>query len=292
MPDIETQHDFFVAIDSDGCVFDTMEVKWKECFIPQVIAHYKLQGVSKFARECLEFVNLYSKNRGCNRFLGLVGALDLLTERPEVTARGFAQRCEVPASLRQWIDNEAKLGEPALAAKLNATGDDDLQHALTWSQAVNRSIAEMVHGVPPFPMVRESLDRLRGDADMIVCSATPTAALQKEWAEHNIDRFVQAIYGQEAGNKKQILSAALPYPAEKRLMIGDAPGDYQAALARDCLFYPINPGREEASWRRLHDEAVDRFFAGTFAGDYQQQILDEFDSYLPEHPPWQVESDK
>ena len=283
------QREFFVAVDSDGCVFDTMEVKWKECFIPQTIKSYGLQGVSKFARECLEFVNLYSKDRGCNRFLGLVRSFDLLIQRPEVAARGFAENCDVPASLRDWIDHEDRLGEPALAVKVNETGDDDLQHALTWSQAVNRSIGEMVHHVPPFPMVRESLDLLSGSANMIVCSATPTAALQKEWAEHNIGGFVQAIYGQEAGNKKQILSAAQSYPQDKRLMIGDAPGDYQAAMAGGCLFYPINPGQEEASWRRLHDEAVGRFFAGTFAGEYQQQILDEFDSYLPEHPPWQAE---
>ena len=38
MTDLPPQHEFFVAIDSDGCVFDTMEVKWKECFIPQTIA--------------------------------------------------------------------------------------------------------------------------------------------------------------------------------------------------------------------------------------------------------------
>ena len=290
MSDPAPQHEFFVAIDSDGCVFDTMEVKWKECFIPQVIAHYKLQGVSKFARECLEFVNLYSKNRGCNRFLGLVGALDLLKDRPQVAARGFAERCEIPDSLRRWIESETKLGEPALVAKLNETGDDDLQQALTWSQAVNASIAEIVHGVPPFPMVCECLDRFYARAGMIVCSATPTAALRKEWAEHRIEAYVQAIYGQEAGNKKQILARANAYAADRRLMIGDAPGDYQAAQANDCLFYPINPGQEEASWRRLHDEAIDKFFAGTFAGDYQQQILDEFDSYLPEHPPWQAEN--
>ena len=288
MPDLPQEHEYFVAIDSDGCVFDTMEVKWKECFIPQVILHYKLQGVSKFARECLEFVNLYSKTRGCNRFLGLAGALDLLKQRPEVAARGFADRCEVPPSLRQWIETETKLGEPALQVRVEETNDPDLQQALTWSQAVNQSIGEMVHDVPPFPMVRESLQRFSQSADAIVCSATPTAALQKEWAEHRIEPFVQAIFGQEAGNKKQILARAADYPAGKRLMIGDAPGDFQAARASDCLFYPINPGREEASWHRLHEEAIDKFFAGTFAGEYQQQILDEFDTYLPEHPPWQA----
>jgi hypothetical protein len=70
-------------------------------------------------------------------------------------------------------------------------------------------------------------------------------------------------------------------------MIGDAPGDYKAAQANNTLFYPINPGAEEASWKRFHDEAIDRFLNGTFAGEYQQKLLDEFNSYLPERPPWE-----
>jgi phosphoglycolate phosphatase-like HAD superfamily hydrolase len=97
------------------------------------------------------------------------------------------------------------------------------------------------------------------------------------------------ICGQEAGNKREILSVAAAYTADRRLMIGDAPGDFKAANANDCLFYPINPGHEEASWRRFHDEAIDRFLTSTFSGAYQQQLLDEFDTYLPEHPPWSAE---
>ena len=70
-------------------------------------------------------------------------------------------------------------------------------------------------------------------------------------------------------------------------MIGDAPGDYQAAQANEALFFPINPGAEDASWRRFCEEGIDKFLSGTFAGDYQQQLLDEFDAYLPSRPPWE-----
>jgi hypothetical protein len=31
------QHSFLVGIESDGCVFDTMEIKHKECFITNII---------------------------------------------------------------------------------------------------------------------------------------------------------------------------------------------------------------------------------------------------------------
>ena len=48
--------DFLIGIDSDGCAFDTMEIKHKECFIPNFIKHMSLQPVSKYAREACEFV--------------------------------------------------------------------------------------------------------------------------------------------------------------------------------------------------------------------------------------------
>src|SRR3972149_2069292 len=218
-------HQFLIGIDSDGCVFDSMELKHKECFIPNFINCYELQGVSKYAREAGELVILYSKSRGVNRFPGLVEQLDWLRRRPEVKARGV--HVPKPAGLIKWIATETKLGNPGLEKAGGATGDADLTRALQWSLAVNKSIAEMVRGVPPFPNVRACLDRLSDHADMVVCSQTPTAALQAEWNEHGIASYVQAICGQEIGSKKETLAAGKgKYAPENILMIGDAPGDY------------------------------------------------------------------
>ncbi|MEX2316430.1 MAG: HAD family hydrolase [Pirellulales bacterium] len=288
MLSISPQYTFLVGIDSDGCVFDSMELKHKECFIPNFIRCYALQGVSKYAREAAEFVNLYSKRRGVNRFLALVEQLDWLRRRPEVKARG--QHVPRPVGLDQWTIRETRLGQPALEEAIAETGDSDLQQALDWSLAVNRSIAEMVRGLPPFPYVRECLAKLAAKADMIVCSQTPQAALESEWEEHDLAKWVRAISGQERGSKQQILGeGARHYSRERTLMIGDAPGDYSAAIANGCLFFPVNPGHEEASWQRLLDEGIDRFFGGTYDGDYQQRLIDEFDKYLPERPPWPVD---
>jgi phosphoglycolate phosphatase-like HAD superfamily hydrolase len=268
-------------------VFDTMELKHKECFIPAFIKHYGLQGVSKYARESSEFVNLYSKSRGVNRFPGLIEQLDWLRRRPEVKARGV--NVPNPEGLRRWIPRETKLGNPALQRAVEQTGDDDLKLALEWSLAVNRAIAETVSGVPPFPFVRECLQRLADEADLIVVSATPGEALRAEWEEHDLSRLVRAICGQELGTKKEMLALARLYAEGQTLMVGDAPGDYKAAEANGCLFFPINPGREEKSWLRLYEEGIERFLAGTFAGDYQNKLLDEFNSLLPDRPPWPVD---
>jgi phosphoglycolate phosphatase-like HAD superfamily hydrolase len=161
---------------------------------------------------------------------------------------------------------------------------------LEWSLAINKTVDFIVDkGVPPFPFVRESLEKMKGNADVLVVSATPQEALVREWEEQNISQYVAAICGQEVGTKKESLKKAQKigkYGENKMLMIGDAPGDHKAAEANKALFFPINPGAEEQSWQRLYLEGLDRFFSGTFAGQYQQELLDEFHRHLPSDPPW------
>ncbi len=278
--------DFLVAIDSDGCAFDTMEIKHKECFIPPFIKHMGLQGVSKYARECAEFVNLYSKDRGANRFPAYLKALDLLAARPQVKARGI----KLPAltGLRDWVKRETKLGTKTVVPEAEKTGDPDLKLAAAWSVEVDNTVAAIVHHCPPFPMVRESLTMLQDKADVIVCSATPFNALKKEWEEHDIAKYVKVICGQEVGSKKEILAACLKkgYSPDKIIMMGDAPGDKAAAIANNCHYFPINPGHEEASWEHFFKEAAAKFFAGTYGGSFEEALIAKFDSLLPEVPTW------
>ena len=153
---------------------------------------------------------------------------------------------------------------------------------------MNAAVAEMVRGVPPFPCVRESMRALSEKADILVVSATPVEALTREWQEHHLERYVRAIAGQEMGSKTLHLelAAGAKYAPGHVLMIGDAPGDMEAARANRALFYPINPGREEASWRRFHDEGMHRFVRGTYAGAYEAALIANFEALLPEVPPW------
>ena len=287
LAELEPQHGFFVGIDSDGCAFDTMEIKHKECFTPNTIKHWSLQAVSKYAREASEFVNLYSKWRGINRWPALVMVFDLLRERPEVMARNVV----LPAAprIREFIADEGyPKSNDGLKAFMAEYPDPELDTAWAWTHGVNETVADMVYGVPPFPWLRESLCYLEDKADMIVVSATPLEALTREWREHDIARHVRVIAGQEMGKKALHLKLAATgkYAPERILMIGDAPGDMNAARASNALFYPINPGFEEESWQRFHEESVHAFLAGEYAGDYEARLIAEFEALLPDVPPW------
>jgi phosphoglycolate phosphatase-like HAD superfamily hydrolase len=285
--ELEPRHDFFVGIDSDGCVFDTMEIKQKECFIPNVVRHWDLQPVSKYAREAAEFVNLYSKWRGVNRWPALVMVFDLLRERPEVQKRGAA----IPEAnrIREFIESGRPLSNASLKMLVDETKDPELAQALAWSEAVNRTVGETVRNVPPFPFVSESLQLMRKHADMVVVSQTPLEALTREWEEHSIAEYVRVIAGQEMGTKTAHLRYATSgkYAPKHILMIGDAPGDLKAARANQALFYPVLPGHEDEAWERFYEEAFSKFLQGTYAGDYEAELIAEFEQGLPEIPPWE-----
>jgi len=288
LAELKPEHAFFIGIDSDGCAFDTMEIKHKECFTPQIIKHWGLQPISKYAREAAEFVNLYSKWRGINRWPALVMVFDLLSERPEVQARGVVP----PRALciREFMASGVPLSNDGLKQYMAEHPDLELETAMAWSNGVNAAIADMVHGVPPFPYLRESLAYLVDKADMIVVSATPQEALAREWEEHDIARYVRVIAGQEMGTKAEHLALAAgakgKYAPDHVLMIGDAPGDMKAARANDALFYPINPGYEDKSWRQFYEEGMHRFLAGEYAGEYEARLIAEFEKLLPAQPPW------
>ena len=286
--DMKNQDDYLVAVDSDGCVFDTMEIKHKECFIPQIINIWGLQAVSKYARETAEFVNLYSSTRGINRFPGLVKTIELLSERKEVKKRLF----NPPdiSNLKKWVETETKLGNPSLKKEIEKTKDPALEKALVWSQEVNNAVEKIVRGVPPFPYVEKSLQKASSFADVIVVSSTPFKAIQREWQEHGIAKYVKMISGQEAGSKKDCIASAKKdkYVNNHVIMIGDAFGDMKAAKENNALFYPIFPGKEDFSWQRFFEESFDKFINGTYAGDYEKKIICEFEKLLPSIPPWKI----
>lgn len=337
----EPKHEFFVGVDSDGCTFDTMEVKHKYCFVVAVLQAYGLAALAQPLRDAWDFVNLYSKSRGCNRWLALRATFEHLIEltkydrfKPFLAAHldvinEFVQAADAVENIHLSNDGlllfaESKLAGPSakllakcivadpvavasspMGRELVEAGTEPescLVRLIYWTHLVNGLVTLRVHSVPPFPYVRESLAKLAAKADVICVSATPFEALVREWEEHDLARYASVICGQEQGKKAEHLCLAgggtldgkggvaqigARYPASRVLMIGDAPGDLKAARANHALFYPVNPGDEDASWQRFHDEAAEKFLAEEYAGDYEAKLIAEFDTYLPDTPPWQ-----
>ena len=284
LKNIPKQHDFLICIDSDGTVFDTMPAKHR-CFRDCLERYFERNGLSagRKAAEVWKYVNLDSIHRGENRFRALLLALDLLRGRG----------ADVPDTLRfrAWVAMEPCLGNPALKSLLERDFSEEMSLICDWSVGSDEAIAATVRGIPPFPHVRETLARASESADLVVVSNTPCATLKREWREHSVDRFVAWIAGQEYGSKKdQIrLISEDKYPPGHILMIGDSSGDRVAAEANGALFFPVIPGRETESWRELSEAGLDRFFSGTYAGEYQEHLLDVFQSSLLATPPWEAE---
>jgi len=286
LKNIQPEHDHFIGIDSDGCVFDTMEIKQKKFFIPNALKFFNLYPVEKTLRETWEFVNLYSVYRGGNRFASLIRVFDYLRERSEIRNTGIS----LPElrSLKQWVNTETKLSNQILKRYIDSHYDSELELILRWSENINREIEDGMNRIHPFPGALMALRELSGIADLVIVSQTPLEALEKEWRENNINQYVRFIAAQEHGTKAEHIKYAAigKYPEGNIMMIGDAKGDLEASQQNNILFYPVIPGREDLSWQRFLKEPKDRFFGGTFRGQFEDKLHREFEISLPAEPIW------
>ncbi len=281
------QSDFFVGVDSDGCVFDSMALKQEQFFFPAIIATWGLEAIAPQVREVAGFVNLYSCWRGMNRFPALVKVLELLGEHPEV--RKASMRLPDTTALRAYIASGLPLGNAALETYCERHPDPGLRRVLAWSEGLNTAIANAEAPFPPFAGADEALRLMAAQADVVVVSQTPEAALAGEWRQHGLLGCIRMIAGQEAGSKSEQLRLATDgkYPPGHVLMVGDAFGDRAAAADVGALFFPVVPGHEARSWSRFTGEAFPRFLAGTYAGSYERDCIREFEAGLPDTPPWE-----
>jgi phosphoglycolate phosphatase-like HAD superfamily hydrolase len=288
LKNLKPEMEYFIGIDSDGCVFDSMEVKQKEFFIPNALKHFHLFPISKILRETWEFVNLYSIYRGGNRFTSIIKVFELLSERKEIRNSGYT----LPSmtSLKEWVKTETKLGNATLRKHFESNYDPDLEKVVAWTEAVNEDISKWLRDIPPFQNSKNAIKKMSSFADIIVVSQTPLEALDREWEEHFLKSYVKIIAGQEHGTKTEhiALAAKGKYADNKILMIGDAKGDLDASKNNGILFYPIIPGRENESWEKLINEGLNKFRNGSYKGKYEESLLKEFIESLPEVPSWKM----
>ncbi len=240
-------------------------------------------------REVAEFLNLYSKWRGINRFPGLV----LLDGYAGGAPRGCAAASAAAGVLEpESLDRKRRHGSRTRRSpqRVRATGDADLELAL----AVER-------GGEPFDQSRSwsRFLRFRWFANRSKAwTARPTWSWSRRrrarlWNGNGPSTGCWSTWrcwpGQELGSKKEhlALAAAGRYEPDKILMVGDALGDLEAARHAGALFFPIDPGCEDAivaailRGRRCRDS-----LPGITPGEYMEIQLARFLALLPERPPW------
>lgn len=222
-------------------------------------------------------VNLYSMTRGINRFKALAILLTQIdqTLQPVAGIKAFAL----------WAETAPELSNSALEALIPTleVNRQVFEKALAWSKAVNASIKELPEEEKrAFPGAPEGLKAAHSQADVAVVSSANRQAVEEEWQKHGMLEYTDIVMAQDSGSKGACIKALLEtgYAPDKVLMVGDAPGDLQAAVKNGVLYYPILVRREAESWKRFVEEALPKLLSGDFAGEYQQKLLDEFNANL------------
>jgi phosphoglycolate phosphatase-like HAD superfamily hydrolase len=288
--------DFLVAIDTDGCVTDNMSGKQMLIFHPQFMEFYQLWEMESYYREVAEYYNLFSVDRGCNRFIAIQLTLVALQNRKDVQQILTERHIKLPniKPLNQYIaytkENKLGLGNPSLEEYLNQNPLDlSLYKLLGWSEAVNRMFPHISAKIPPFNHVEECLKLMAQHADILIVSKTPYIDLANYWESQEIDQYVQMIAGQEMGSKGhhiEIVKKAGKYEDDQVMMIGDGGGDLKAVKTNKGLFYPTPPGQEQGAWNNFPG-AFQRFIKREYKGEYEDILLGQFKKSLLASPPWQ-----
>ncbi len=262
---------FAVCVDSDGCAMDTMNIKHIRCFGPCMVEEWALVPWRDAILEQWNVINLYSSTRGINRFKGLAMALKEIN-RQYTAIDGIDQ-------LTAWVQDAPELSNDAVAKK--AAEHPIFEKALRWSQAVNKAIENLPpEEVKPFAHVKEALFAAHQQADVVVVSSANPEAVREEWKRFHLLEEVDLLCTQEMGSKAYCIGKLVEKGYDAILMCGDAPGDEQAARKNHVLYYPILVNREEESWKRFLDEALEKFLNNEYHGAYQQALLDAFNANL------------
>ena len=285
--DFDKKSKYMVCIDSDGCAMDTMEVKHRECFGPQWIYTY---GLDAHFKECMKLwldINLYSITRGINRFKGLALALEEMERRGVIVTDGSTVSdgqvaLQGLAEFSAWTREAKELSNPALLALTQKSDSECIEKALLWSIRTNRAIHNLPAEDKPFPNVKKVMDEMCRQADLTAVSSANGEAVEAEWTKHQLKDDCRVLLCQEAGSKARCISELVKMGYEKKnvLMVGDAPGDRDAAGKNGVWYYPILVGREGESWERLLDEAFPKLLDGTFDEAYQKELIMAFEKNL------------
>lgn len=263
------KHDYLICVDSDGCVMDTMNCKHFHCFGPCMVSEWVLEPWQDEILRRWNEINLFQMTRGINRFEALAIVLDEISEKytPIIGVKG----------LKRWVDTAPALSNDSILEAIMSCEDDDtrlcLQKALVWSLAVNDHINRLPEELKkPFDGALECLEACHRVADVAMVSSANRDAVEEEWEKFGLLEHTDIVLAQDVGSTDFCISQMLSfgYDPQKVLMVGDAPGDCDAAEKNGIWYFPILVNWEEECWSELREGALDLFLAGSY-GSIQEE---------------------
>ena len=245
------KHDYLVCVDSDGCVMDTMNCTHFHCFGPCRVDEWDLHEWKDAILDRWNVINLFSMTRGINRFKGLAMALSEIDKQ--------YKPIEGVEHLVHWAETAPALSNDG-AAKAAAEATDPaaklvLEKALSWSKAVNAAIVKLPEELKvPYEGAKEGLAAAHQFADVAMVSSANRDAVEEEWGKFGLLEHTDIVLAQDIGSKAACIAEMLKfgYDLDKVVMVGDAPGDCDAAEKNHVHYYPILVNHEKESW----DEAI------------------------------------
>ena len=269
------KHEYLICVDSDGCVMDTMNCKHFHCFGPCMVTEWGLEEWKDEILKRWNEINLFSMTRGINRFKGLAIALSEIHEK-YTPITGIAY-------LQHWADTAPALSNDSVAAAAaNAECDDAktvFEKALSWSKAVNASIVALPEELKiPYAGAKEGLAAAHTFADVAMVSSANRDAVEEEWGKFALLEHTDIVLAQDVGSKAACIAQMLKFGYDRKnvLMIGDAPGDCDAAEKNNVWYYPILVNHEKASW----DEAISIAFSKLQSGAYAEYEVQKKKDFL------------
>ena len=270
----ERKHDYLVCVDSDGCVMDTMNCKHFHCFGPCMVTEWGLEEWKDEILERWNVINLFSMTRGINRFKGLAMALSEIDKK-------YKPIVGVDA-LVHWAETAPALSNDGAAKAAAEATDPDaklvLQKALSWSKAVNAAIVELPEELKvPYDGAKEGLAAAHQFADVAMVSSANRDAVEEEWGKFGLLQHTDIVLAQDIGSKAACIKEMLKfgYDLDKVVMVGDAPGDCDAAEKNGVHYYPILVNHEKESWDEAIAVAYNKLQSGEYAA-YGAQMKQKF----------------
>ena len=258
------KRDYLVCVDSDGCVMDTMNCKHFHCFGPCMVDEWELHEWRQEILDRWNFVNLFSMTRGINRFKGLAKALTEVNEKYK----------PIPgvAFLQHWADTAPALSNDAVIKAAEGASDPAakaiFEKALAWSKAVNKAIDALPEELKvPYAGAKEGLAAAHDFADVAMVSSANRDAVEEEWGKFGLLEHTDIVLAQDVGSKAACIAEMLKfgYEPDKVLMIGDAPGDCDAAEKNGVYYYPILVNHEKDSWEEAVSVAFEKLQVNGYA---------------------------